>query len=108
MPLLKMDFMSRVLALAEPVPFTVAILTAKSLLREGVGDMLYLTMRAGRKPRAALAAALGLKRSSVDSPAIRVTYFRLGATARRTFACPRQLWGSAPRTGHSERTDPRP
>src|SRR5581483_366203 len=32
MPLLKMDFMSSVLALAEPVPFTVAILMVKSLI----------------------------------------------------------------------------
>src|SRR4029079_15342273 len=32
MPLRKMDFISRVLALAEPVPFTVAILIAKSLI----------------------------------------------------------------------------
>src|SRR5262245_24285954 len=32
MPLRKMDFISRVLALAEPVPFTVAILIAKSLV----------------------------------------------------------------------------
>src|SRR5579859_3605680 len=31
MPLLKIDFMSSVLALAEPVPFTVAILMVKSL-----------------------------------------------------------------------------
>src|SRR5262245_38918446 len=31
MPLRKMDFISSVLALAEPVPFTVAILIAKSL-----------------------------------------------------------------------------
>jgi hypothetical protein len=33
MPLLKIDFISSVLALAEPVPFTVAILIAKSLTR---------------------------------------------------------------------------
>src|SRR3984957_602073 len=33
MPLLKIDFMSRVLALAEPVPLTVAILMVKSLTR---------------------------------------------------------------------------
>jgi hypothetical protein len=33
MPLLKIDFMSSVLALAEPVPFTVAILMVKSLTR---------------------------------------------------------------------------
>src|SRR5262245_35843408 len=33
MPLLKIDFISNVLALAEPVPFTVAILMAKSLMR---------------------------------------------------------------------------
>ena len=40
MPLQKMDFISRVLALAEPVPFTDAILMAKSLMRASfVGDM---------------------------------------------------------------------
>src|SRR5580704_7426680 len=39
MPLLKIDFMSSVLALAEPVPFTVAILMVKSLMRAVVGDM---------------------------------------------------------------------
>src|SRR5689334_13807892 len=39
MPLLKMDFISSVLALAEPVPFTVAILMTKSLMRALVGDM---------------------------------------------------------------------
>src|SRR6516165_178007 len=33
MPLRKIDFISSVLALAEPVPFTVAILMVKSLLR---------------------------------------------------------------------------
>jgi hypothetical protein len=32
MPLRKMDFISSVLALAEPVPFTVAILIAKSFV----------------------------------------------------------------------------
>src|ERR1700729_3975699 len=37
MPLLKIDFMSSVLLLAEPVPFTVAILMEKSLTRAGVG-----------------------------------------------------------------------
>src|SRR5262249_5958521 len=40
MPLRKIDFMSSVLALAEPVPFTVAILIEKSLIRGAVeGDM---------------------------------------------------------------------
>ena len=39
MPLLKIDFMSSVLALAEPVPFTVAILMVKSLTRVAVGDI---------------------------------------------------------------------
>ena len=38
MPLRKMDFISSVLALAEPVPFTVAILMTKSLIR-AVVDM---------------------------------------------------------------------
>jgi len=33
MPLRKIDFISSVLALAEPVPFTVAILMVKSLTR---------------------------------------------------------------------------
>src|ERR1700685_3175810 len=43
MPLLKIDFMSSVLALAEPVPFTVAILMEKSLTRAGVaGGMVVL------------------------------------------------------------------
>jgi hypothetical protein len=32
MPLLKIDFMRSILALAEPVPLTVAILTTKSLI----------------------------------------------------------------------------
>ena len=42
MPLLKIDFISSVLALAEPVPFTVAILMAKSLMRGVlVGDMCF-------------------------------------------------------------------
>src|ERR1700680_1713514 len=36
MPLRRIDFISRGWALAEPVPFTVAILTEKSLTREGV------------------------------------------------------------------------
>src|SRR6516225_1988471 len=36
MPLRKIDFISSVLALAEPVPFTVAILMEKSLTRAGV------------------------------------------------------------------------
>src|SRR5512146_1477507 len=42
MPLLKMDFISSVLALAEPVPFTVAILIVKSLTRwvTGVSERL--------------------------------------------------------------------
>ena len=35
-PLLKMDFMSSVLALAEPVPFTVAILIAKLFTLSGI------------------------------------------------------------------------
>jgi len=39
MPLRKIDFISRLLALAEPVPFTVAILMTKSLIRVAVaGD----------------------------------------------------------------------
>src|ERR1700683_3250549 len=43
MPLRKIDFMSSVLALAEPVPFTVAILMEKSLTRAGVaGGMVVL------------------------------------------------------------------
>src|SRR5882672_7994273 len=50
MPLRKMDFISSEFALAEPVPFTVAILIAKSLTWElalafegvVVGDMLVL------------------------------------------------------------------
>src|SRR3981081_1732463 len=99
MPLLKMDFMSRALALAEPVPLTVAILMAKSLLRAGGGDMLYLIMRAERS-RVARGATWVLQLSSVASPAGRVTHLELGAPARRTSPFPRQLWGSAPRTGH--------
>src|ERR1700704_7124996 len=40
MPLRKIDFISSELALAEPVPFTVAILMTKSLIRAAVaGDM---------------------------------------------------------------------
>src|SRR5688572_32865222 len=35
-PLRKMDFMSSELALAEPVPFTVAILIAKLFMRSGI------------------------------------------------------------------------
>jgi hypothetical protein len=35
MPLRKIDFISSVFALADPVPLTVAILMAKSLTREG-------------------------------------------------------------------------
>jgi hypothetical protein len=42
MPLLKIDFMSSVLALAEPVPLTVAILMVKSLTRVAVGGMASL------------------------------------------------------------------
>ena len=34
MPLRKMDFISRLFALAEPVPLTEAILITKSLMRE--------------------------------------------------------------------------
>src|SRR5688500_17337829 len=37
-PLLKMDFMSSVLALAEPVPFTVAILIAKLFTLSGISS----------------------------------------------------------------------
>ncbi len=44
MPLRKIDFINNVLALAEPVPLTVAILIAKSFTRAAVAwDMLYLT-----------------------------------------------------------------
>src|SRR6185295_10121160 len=39
-PLLKMDFMSSVLALAEPVPFTVAILIAKLFTLSGMSGAL--------------------------------------------------------------------
>jgi hypothetical protein len=48
MPLRKIDFMSSVLALAEPVPLTVAILIAKSLMREVLddGDMTVAPQRA--------------------------------------------------------------
>src|SRR3984957_8128994 len=56
MPLLKIDFMSRVLALAEPVPLTVAILMVKSLTRLGGGWVIGLLsgvlgtpFRAGRR-----------------------------------------------------------
>src|SRR5207342_1239243 len=39
-PLLKMDFMSSELALAEPVPFTVAILIAKLFTLSGISGAL--------------------------------------------------------------------
>src|SRR6478735_8620197 len=39
-PLRKMDFMSSVLALAEPVPFTVAILIAKLFTLSGISSAL--------------------------------------------------------------------
>src|SRR5688572_5771871 len=39
-PLRKMDFMSNELALAEPVPFTVAILIAKLFMRSGISGAL--------------------------------------------------------------------
>src|SRR5688572_13407630 len=39
-PLRKMDFMSSELALAEPVPFTVAILIAKLFTRSGMSGAL--------------------------------------------------------------------
>src|SRR5688572_3667821 len=39
-PLRKTDFMSSVLALAEPVPFTVAILIAKSFTLSGISGAL--------------------------------------------------------------------
>ncbi len=38
MPFRKIDFISSVLALAEPVPLTVAILMTKSLTREGADE----------------------------------------------------------------------
>src|SRR5690242_20859564 len=41
MPLRKMDFMSSVFALAEPVPFTVAILIAKLLVMSMIGYALF-------------------------------------------------------------------
>src|SRR5215467_8071673 len=47
MPLLKIDFMSSELALAEPVPLTVAILMVKSLTRLAVGDMTEVAQVSG-------------------------------------------------------------
>src|SRR5580698_3301406 len=44
MPLRKMDFIKRLLALAEPVPLTEAILITRSLLRED--DMFRLILTA--------------------------------------------------------------
>src|SRR5215475_13754135 len=43
MPLRKIDFMSSVLALAEPVPLTVAILMVKSLMR-AAGDAVMVVL----------------------------------------------------------------
>src|SRR5258708_35220788 len=67
-----MDFTSSVLALAEPVPFTVAILTVKSLTRvsgaEGVGDMV-MARRSG---------ALGRLRGAVGGLIHRVRPGQLG------------------------------
>src|SRR5579859_5515724 len=84
MPLLKMAFISRVLALAEPVPLTVAILIAKSLIR-------CLTV-------------VGLMRFSVPWPTERGLHPPRAASARRISAYPTRRWGSAPRTAHSEHT----
>src|SRR6266446_9209966 len=64
MPLRKMDFISRLLALAEPVPFTVAILMAKSLMRSAVdADMGGLALWGGvRGRRCSASGDLGLLR----------------------------------------------
>src|ERR1700728_1255235 len=45
MPLLKIDFISSVLALADPVPLTVAILTVKSLTRAGLLAGMMFSLR---------------------------------------------------------------
>src|SRR5690348_79909 len=87
MPLRKMDFISSVLALAEPVPFTVAILMVKSLIR-------FVTAIIRRSWACGLPA-------SAPHP-------RRGASGRVTSAYPMRLSGNAPRRGRSARTGPRP
>src|SRR6185312_15154555 len=58
MPLRKMDFISSVLALAEPVPLTVAILIVKSLIRLvvtlGHPRATHLALRSGSLSQAIL------------------------------------------------------
>src|ERR1700742_2949041 len=45
MPLRKIDFISSELALAEPVPFTVAILMTKSLMRAALDGAITSSLR---------------------------------------------------------------
>src|SRR5580704_13011594 len=77
MPLLKIDFMSRVLALAEPVPLTVAILMVKSLTRLvavwviGLSGFLGTPMRRDRRC-AHRSGDLGLLRLDGDGLTLRV------------------------------------
>jgi len=91
--LLKIDFISSVLALAEPVPLTVAILMTKSLIE--VGGVVGI-------------AFARFRRSWAGGPARRPARRRPAGSARWTSACPRRPSDSARRTDHSARTDPRP
>src|SRR5437879_415502 len=100
-----MDFISRLLALAEPVPFTVAILMAKSLMRVAVDAGIGGLALWGRRARPSLQC---VRRSRVPAPAARVLRRRRAANARRTSACPTRRSDNVQRTGRSERIDLRP
>src|SRR3977135_3895853 len=83
MPLLKMDFISSVLALADPVPFTVAILMAKSLMPVEVMPVLVIRVEVGDdmdgvRPQAPAPGNLGFLRQEHSCFVLRLRPVQVG------------------------------
>src|SRR5687767_14515296 len=108
MPIRKIACISRPFALAEPVPFTVAMRSAKSFTR--LGALVPLPLPVGdRAPDINWLARLAATGSAAaDSSPLYPRHGRRTAAAARTGAYPKRLSGTAPHTGRSECTGLRP